>query len=137
MRSPRWQHTAWFARAMPFGGSLKQTAAINRSGPGRGFNASQAANEVAKVSTRCHRLPQSDGELFQKRRIFMRREYEHHHLQRDTRWFDATDAAALVDEGGLAGIIERFAGTSTRLGAFQKRRKGQQLVTRLLVCLEG
>lgn len=49
-------------------------------------------------------------------------------LQRDTRWFDATDAAALVDEGSLASIIERFAGASTRFVAFRKRRKDRRLV---------
>ena len=42
--------------------------------------------------------------------------------QRDTQWFDATDASALVDEGGLAGIIERFAGASTRFVTFRKGR---------------
>jgi 8-oxo-dGTP pyrophosphatase MutT (NUDIX family) len=49
-------------------------------------------------------------------------------MQRDTRWFDATDAAALVDEGGLAGIIERFAGISIRFVAFRKRREDRRLV---------
>jgi hypothetical protein len=42
--------------------------------------------------------------------------------QRDTRWFDATAAAALVDEGGLAGILGRFAGASVRF-VTRKRRK--------------
>jgi 8-oxo-dGTP pyrophosphatase MutT (NUDIX family) len=42
--------------------------------------------------------------------------------QRTTEWFDAIDAAALVNEGGLAGIIERFAGSSLRFVAFPKRR---------------
>lgn len=46
-------------------------------------------------------------------------------LQRETRWFNAAEAAALVDEGGLAGIIERFADISTRLAALPKRRKGR------------
>ena len=49
-------------------------------------------------------------------------------LQRNTQWFDATDAAALVDEGDLAGIIERFSGTSIRFVAFRKRRKDRQRV---------
>ncbi len=42
--------------------------------------------------------------------------------QRVTQWFDATDAAALIEEGGLAGIIERFAGASVRFVRFSKRR---------------
>src|ERR1700754_5037011 len=34
-------------------------------------------------------------------------------LEREARWFDANEAAALVDEGALAEIISRFAGSST------------------------
>lgn len=34
--------------------------------------------------------------------------------QRQTRWFDATEAAELVEEGGLAAIIESFAGSYAR-----------------------
>jgi 8-oxo-dGTP pyrophosphatase MutT (NUDIX family) len=34
--------------------------------------------------------------------------------QRETRWFDMTEAVALVEEGGLAGIIGRFAGSYIR-----------------------
>ncbi len=40
--------------------------------------------------------------------------------QRETRWFDATEAAALVEEGGLAGIIERFSGSYVRFVVFPK-----------------
>ena len=40
--------------------------------------------------------------------------------QRETRWFDADEAAKLVDEGGLAEIIDRFAGSVTRFMAFPK-----------------
>ena len=45
---------------------------------------------------------------------------------RETKWFDATEAAALVEEGGLAQIIERFAGASVRFVAYPKlgRRHG-------------
>jgi 8-oxo-dGTP pyrophosphatase MutT (NUDIX family) len=33
---------------------------------------------------------------------------------RETRWVDADDAAAMVEEGGLAEIIRRFSGSSVR-----------------------
>jgi 8-oxo-dGTP pyrophosphatase MutT (NUDIX family) len=39
---------------------------------------------------------------------------------RETKWFDATEAAALVEEGGLAQIIERFAGSYVRFVAYRK-----------------
>jgi 8-oxo-dGTP pyrophosphatase MutT (NUDIX family) len=39
---------------------------------------------------------------------------------RQTRWFDATEAATLVDEGGLAEIIDRFAGSYIRFVAHRK-----------------
>jgi 8-oxo-dGTP pyrophosphatase MutT (NUDIX family) len=39
---------------------------------------------------------------------------------RETEWFDAIEAATLVDEVGLAGIIERFAGSYVRLVTFGK-----------------
>src|ERR1700761_6394520 len=44
--------------------------------------------------------------------------------QRETKWFDAKEAAELVDEGGLAAIIDRFAGSQVRFFAFRlgKRR---------------
>jgi len=42
--------------------------------------------------------------------------------QRETRWFDAEEAAELVDEGGLAEIIDRFAGSYVRFIAFPKLR---------------
>jgi len=40
--------------------------------------------------------------------------------QRKTQWFDADEAARLVDEGGLAEIIDRFAGSSVRFMRFSK-----------------
>ena len=40
--------------------------------------------------------------------------------QRETQWFDAYEAASLVDEGGLAEIIERFAGSYVRFVRFPK-----------------
>jgi 8-oxo-dGTP pyrophosphatase MutT (NUDIX family) len=40
--------------------------------------------------------------------------------QRETKWFDATEAAALVEEDGLHGIITRFAGSYVRFVAFRK-----------------
>ncbi|MEA2730710.1 MAG: hypothetical protein QOF70_5185 [Acetobacteraceae bacterium] len=40
--------------------------------------------------------------------------------QRETKWFDANEAASIVDEGGLADIIERFAGSYVRLVRFSK-----------------
>jgi 8-oxo-dGTP pyrophosphatase MutT (NUDIX family) len=39
---------------------------------------------------------------------------------RETRWVDADDAAAMVEEGGLAEIIRRFAGSSVRFVAYDK-----------------
>ena len=43
--------------------------------------------------------------------------------QRETRWFDADEAAKLVDEGGLAEILDRFAGSATRFMAFSKQEQ--------------
>ncbi len=40
--------------------------------------------------------------------------------QRQTRWFDADDAVDLVEEGGLAEIIDRFSGSYARFVAFRK-----------------
>jgi 8-oxo-dGTP pyrophosphatase MutT (NUDIX family) len=40
--------------------------------------------------------------------------------QRETKWFDAEEAAELVEEGGLAEIIDRFSGSYARLITFQK-----------------
>jgi 8-oxo-dGTP pyrophosphatase MutT (NUDIX family) len=40
--------------------------------------------------------------------------------QRETRWFDATEAATLVEEVGLAGIIERFSGSYVRFVVFPR-----------------
>ena len=51
--------------------------------------------------------------------------------QRETKWFDATEAAALVEEDGLHGIITRFAGSSVRFVAFRKTnhsKKGYRLM---------
>jgi 8-oxo-dGTP pyrophosphatase MutT (NUDIX family) len=40
--------------------------------------------------------------------------------QRETKWFDASEAATLVEEAGLAGIIDRFAGSYVRFVTFRK-----------------
>jgi len=40
--------------------------------------------------------------------------------ERETQWFDAEQAANLVEEGGLAEIIDRFAGSHARFIAFHK-----------------
>jgi 8-oxo-dGTP pyrophosphatase MutT (NUDIX family) len=40
--------------------------------------------------------------------------------QREARWFDAEEAVDLVEEGGLAEIIDRFAGLYARFIAFRK-----------------
>jgi 8-oxo-dGTP pyrophosphatase MutT (NUDIX family) len=45
--------------------------------------------------------------------------------QRETRWFNATEAAALVDEGGLALIIERLAEASIQFVPFRKHRSSR------------
>jgi len=40
--------------------------------------------------------------------------------ERETKWFDASEAADLVDEGGLAEIIDRFSGSYVRFVTFPK-----------------
>ena len=55
--------------------------------------------------------------------------------QRETKWFDANEAAELVDESGLAAIIERFAGSQVRFFAFRRDKRRANLTplqTRLL-----
>jgi 8-oxo-dGTP pyrophosphatase MutT (NUDIX family) len=42
--------------------------------------------------------------------------------QRETKWFDPTEAATLVEEVGLAGIIERFAGSYVRYVTLRRVR---------------
>jgi 8-oxo-dGTP pyrophosphatase MutT (NUDIX family) len=42
--------------------------------------------------------------------------------QRECKWFDAREATALVEEGGLAEILERFAGSQVR---FVPQRRGR------------
>jgi len=42
--------------------------------------------------------------------------------QRETQWFDAGEAATLVLEDGLAGLISRFAGSYVRFVASRKSR---------------
>lgn len=49
--------------------------------------------------------------------------------ERETKWFDAGEAAALVEEGGLAEIIERFAGSYVRFVAYKKRHRHAPLPT--------
>jgi 8-oxo-dGTP pyrophosphatase MutT (NUDIX family) len=39
--------------------------------------------------------------------------------QRETKWFEAGKAASLVEEGGLAEIIDRFSGSYVRFVAFR------------------
>ncbi|HEY4042133.1 MAG TPA: NUDIX hydrolase [Rhodopila sp.] len=39
---------------------------------------------------------------------------------RETKWFDADEAADVVEEGGLAEIIDRFSGSYARFIAFRK-----------------
>jgi 8-oxo-dGTP pyrophosphatase MutT (NUDIX family) len=46
--------------------------------------------------------------------------------QRETKWFDATEAAALVEEDGLSGIITRFGGSYVRFVAFRKTRRSKK-----------
>jgi 8-oxo-dGTP pyrophosphatase MutT (NUDIX family) len=40
--------------------------------------------------------------------------------QRETKWFDAEEAASLVEEGGLAEIIDNFSGSYARFITFRK-----------------
>jgi 8-oxo-dGTP pyrophosphatase MutT (NUDIX family) len=42
--------------------------------------------------------------------------------QRESKWVDAKEAAALVEEGGLAEIIDRFSGSYVRFVAPRPRR---------------
>jgi len=44
---------------------------------------------------------------------------------RDTKWFDAEEAATLVEEGGLAEIIRRFAGSYVRFVRAKPHRQAQ------------
>ena len=46
--------------------------------------------------------------------------------QRETKWFDATEAAALVEEDGLHGIISRFAGSYVRFVVSGKTRHSKK-----------
>jgi 8-oxo-dGTP pyrophosphatase MutT (NUDIX family) len=46
--------------------------------------------------------------------------------QRKTKWFDAAEAATLVEEDGLSGIISRFAGSYVRFVAFRKPRRSKK-----------
>src|SRR3954462_4525612 len=39
---------------------------------------------------------------------------------RETRWFDAEEAAGLVEEGGLSDIIKRFAGSHVKFVAYAR-----------------
>jgi 8-oxo-dGTP pyrophosphatase MutT (NUDIX family) len=40
--------------------------------------------------------------------------------ERETKWFDADEAAALVEDGGLADIIDSFSGSYVRFVTFSK-----------------
>lgn len=42
--------------------------------------------------------------------------------QRETTWFDAHEAAELMDEDGLVEIIDRFAGSQVRFFAFRREK---------------
>jgi 8-oxo-dGTP pyrophosphatase MutT (NUDIX family) len=42
--------------------------------------------------------------------------------ERERKWFDANEAVALVEEGGLAEIMARFASSYVRFGAERRRR---------------
>ena len=46
--------------------------------------------------------------------------------QRETKWFDVSEAAALVEEDGLHGIITRFASSYVRFAAFPKTRRSKK-----------
>jgi 8-oxo-dGTP pyrophosphatase MutT (NUDIX family) len=46
--------------------------------------------------------------------------------QRETKWYDAAEAAALVEEDGLYGIITRFAGSYVRFVAYRKVRSSKK-----------
>jgi 8-oxo-dGTP pyrophosphatase MutT (NUDIX family) len=54
------------------------------------------------------------------------------YLLRVERWFDAEHAADLVDESGLASIIERFAGSRVRFFAFRRGKRRDLLKGRAL-----
>lgn len=46
--------------------------------------------------------------------------------ERDTRWFDAAEAANMVNEDGLSGIISRLTGSYVRFVAFRKPRRSKK-----------
>lgn len=48
--------------------------------------------------------------------------------QRETKWLDANEAAELVDESGLAAIIERFTGSQVRFFAFRREKRTRKPV---------
>ena len=50
---------------------------------------------------------------------------------RETRWFDAEEAAELVEEGGLAEIIKGFAGSHVRFVAYEKPSRPSPVPTAL------
>ena len=50
---------------------------------------------------------------------------------RETRWFDAEEAAELVEEGGLAEIIKGFAGSRVRFVAYEKPSRPAPVPTAL------
>ena len=50
---------------------------------------------------------------------------------RETRWFDAEEAAELVEEGGLAEIIKGFAGSHVRFVAYEKPSRPAPVPTAL------
>jgi 8-oxo-dGTP pyrophosphatase MutT (NUDIX family) len=50
---------------------------------------------------------------------------------RETRWFDAEEAAGRVEEGGLSKIIKRFAGSHMRFVAYKRPSQPASVPTAL------
>jgi 8-oxo-dGTP pyrophosphatase MutT (NUDIX family) len=50
---------------------------------------------------------------------------------RETRWFDAEEAAGLVEEGGLSDIIKRFAGSHVKFVTYARSSQPASVPTAL------
>jgi 8-oxo-dGTP pyrophosphatase MutT (NUDIX family) len=67
----------------------------------------------------------ASGEVLRQVRVFLFRVERQldewpEKRRRETRWFDAEEAVDLVEEGGLAEIIDNFSGSYARFIAFRK-----------------
>lgn len=90
-------HAAYIARDTPLGhpqGLANEEAETRRGGKPRGLRGAGLIGHIAGAGL--FRVERQLDDWPEKNR-------------RETKWFDAHEAASLVDEGGLAEIIDRFA----------------------------